>query len=239
MGLAPPYYRLLCIVRGNHEIQGDVGEGGLKTDPGGNVYVEDELLQGLLDLLVAQPVIPDERCEKRIEIGDGLGPRRFALKGIEEVHQLTQGTSEMLRRSALDLSPDALETLHNKIVEVPPHAIYRQHAQIVHVEISPGMGLPDLRGINVVEPVLFGDLRRYIMIETLQRIGHIAVLIDLPIHPLQVLPHKVHVGPVGDLPEAGMLLPVDYECLCGLSIRRGEQYLLHYVLNVLNGGYFG
>jgi len=70
---------LICKVPGYGDIEGNIGKGGLKPYPGGNVDIEDEFLEDLLDLLVTEAIGADEGRQEGIEIGKGLGPRRLPL----------------------------------------------------------------------------------------------------------------------------------------------------------------
>ena len=74
------------------------------------------------------------------------------------------------------------------------------------MKITIVMGILYFNWINPVKPVNFTDLRRYIMIQPLERIGHIAVLIDPPIILIQVLIHQVSIELRGDLTHFGVLL---------------------------------
>ena len=64
---------------GDIKIHGDIGKGGLKTDPGWNIDVEDKFLKSLFDFFVIQPIIANKRGKEGIEIGNGLGSGGFTL----------------------------------------------------------------------------------------------------------------------------------------------------------------
>ena len=87
----------------------------LKPGPGSGVEVEDELLDRLLDRFVTELVIPHERGHPGIEVGNGLSPCRFALKGIEEVDDLTQSGSKVPGRTTFNLAGNSSKTLPEKI----------------------------------------------------------------------------------------------------------------------------
>ena len=84
-----------------------------------------------------------------------MGSRRFTLERIEEVHDLSKSASQMLSRSAFDFPGSALETLHQKVFEVPSNTIHGQDAKIVNVEVAFGMSESYLGRIDLVEPVNF------------------------------------------------------------------------------------
>ena len=89
--LAANDHRVVLQGARHTKIHGDIGEGRLKSHPGGNVDVEDELLEGLLDPGVAQLIITDEGCQQGVEVGQGLGAGRLPLEGVEEVDDLAEG----------------------------------------------------------------------------------------------------------------------------------------------------
>ncbi len=153
---------------GDSEVQGDVGEGGLEPDPGGNVDVEDEFLEGLADLRVGQAVIPDKGGEQSVEAGKGLGARRLSLEGVEKIHHLAQGAPEMFRRPAFHFSRDPPEAFPEKIEEVPADAVDGKDAQVMDVKIPFHLGLPDFRGIDFIEPVNLAHLRGDVIVQPLE-----------------------------------------------------------------------
>ena len=87
----------------------------------------------------------------------------------------------MLRRLALHFPRRSPEPLQEQVVEVPSHAVDRQDAQVVDMEVPIRMGQADLGGIDLVQPVDLADLRGYVVVQSLERVGHVGVLIDLPV----------------------------------------------------------
>ncbi len=59
----------------------------------------------------------------------------------------------MFWRRALHFAFNALETLFEKILQIPSNTIDRKEAEIMYVKIAILMGKPDLRGIDTVQPV--------------------------------------------------------------------------------------
>jgi len=102
------------------------------------------------------------------------------------------------------------------------------------MEIPLAMGLPDLRGIDLVEPVNLADLGRYIVVQSLERIIHITVFMHLPVDLPEVLIHEVDLHFIRDLPQAGMLIPVDDISLGGPPVGRIQKHLFDDVLNLLH-----
>jgi len=227
-------HMLIRVVPGHGDIEGNVGKGSLKPYPGGNVDIEDELLEDLLDLLVIEAIGADKGCQEGIEIGKGLGPRCLPLEGIEEIYHLPQNTAEMSRRLALHLAGYTLESFQEQIVKVPAHAVNRQQTQVVNMEIPLAVGLPDLRGIDLVKPVNLADLGRYIVVQSLERIIHVTVLVHLPVDLPEVLIHEVDLHFVRDLPQAGMLIPVDDISLGGPPVGRIQKHLFDDILDFLH-----
>ena len=140
----------------------------------------------------------------------------------------------MLGRPALHLSRNALESFDQEVVKIPSHAIDGQKAQVVDVEVAFRMGLPDGRRVDLIEPVDLADLRGDIVVQALERIVHIAVFMDLPVHFLEVLIDEIHLHLVGDLAQTRMLVPVYNVGLCRQPVGRTQQNLLDNVLDLLH-----
>jgi len=92
--LATDHNGAVGVVLRDRHVQGYIGEWRLESHPRGDIDVEDELLEGLLDLQKFQPVVADEGCQECIEVRKGLGSRRFALEGIEKIHGLADGDAK-------------------------------------------------------------------------------------------------------------------------------------------------
>jgi hypothetical protein len=104
----------------------------------------------------------------------------------------------------------------------------------MNVEISLYVGLPDLRGIDLAEPIDLAHLRGNIVVQSLEGKCHITVLVDSPVCLIEVLFYQVNSCLVGDIPDSRMLLPVKNICLGRLAIGGGKQYFLHDILNLLH-----
>jgi len=140
------------------KIHGDVGERRLEAYPGRDVDVENEFLDRLFDFAVAEFVIADEGCQQRVEIGQRLGAGRFPLEGVEKIDDLTQRRTQVIGRGAFHLALDPLEPVAQQIGKVPANAVDRQQTEVVNVDVALGMGPPDFRWIDFVEPVFCGDV---------------------------------------------------------------------------------
>ena len=101
------------------------------------------------------------------------------------------------------------------------------------VDFSVFMGLPDFRGINTVEPVFGGDFGGNIVVQSLQRIGHVTVFLDFPIHFVNIIIHQIHIGPGGNLPSLSVLFAIKDISLGGFVEGRVQQYALDDVLDLL------
>ena len=202
-------HRLVSENRRYGKIHGNVGERCLEANPGGNIDIEDKLLERLLHLVVSQFVVTHERRQQRVEIGKGLGAGGFSLERVEKIDDLTQGGAQVLGRCALHLALDPLESVFQQVLQVPSHAVDREQAQIVDVQVAILVGIADIRRIDPVEPVLGRDIRGDVVVEPLQGIAHVAVLFDFPIQALDVVFDQVHVGLGGDAADLGMLFAIE------------------------------
>ena len=166
--LAPDDHVLVGIIFRHGDIERDIGERRLEPDPGRDIDIENEFLEGLLDLLEAQTVVLDKGGEQGVEIGEGLRTGGFSLQGVKEIDDLAQGAAEVLGRQALDLAGGAAEAFPQEVLEIPADAIDRQETQVMDMEIPFGVRLLDLGGIDFIEPVNLAHLGRDIIVQALQ-----------------------------------------------------------------------
>ena len=87
-GLAAHDTGLIGEVGGHRPIQRDVGKRGLRSPAAGRIDTEDEALDAVLDLVVAELVRAHEGREIGVEAGEGLRPRPLVLHDAEEIHHL-------------------------------------------------------------------------------------------------------------------------------------------------------
>ena len=231
-------HRLTRHVARADEVHGDVGEGGLEADAGRHVHAEDELLHRLLDLGEAEAIVADEGGEQGVEAGEGLGPGRLPLEGVEEVDRLPQGGAEVLGRGALDLAEGAGEAFEEEVFEVPAAAVDREHAEIVDVIVAVAMGLGDGTGIEFLQPVVAGDVGGDVVVEALQGVTHVGVLVDPPVFLGEVgvdggdrLAHEL-AGAAQRL----VLFAVEDVLLGGLGVAVFDEDLFDQILDVFDGG---
>ncbi len=223
---------------GNRQIHGQICEWGLEANPRGHVDVEDEFLKGLFDLVVGQLVVGDEGGKVGVEIGEGLGPRRFPLQGVEEVDDLTQGWTKMTGGAAFHLSLDPFESLDQEIPQVPPAAIDGEEPKVMDMEIPADMGLANFRRVDTVQPVLGGDGGGDVVVQSLEGVTHVAVFVDAPILAHDILVHGLfHVQEHGaDVSDVFVLLAVENVGLGGLGVTVFDENLFDDVLDFFDGG---
>ena len=93
-------------------------------------------------------------------------------------------------RLALDLGRNTAKSLYEQVVQVPATAIDREHSQVVQVQVAIDVCLLYLGGIDLVQPVSGGDGGSQVKVEPLERVVHVAVLVDLPVGALDVIIHQ-------------------------------------------------
>ncbi len=225
---------MIRVVPWHGKVEGDVGKGCLKAHPCRHVDIEDKFLQGLLHTPVVQAVEPYKGGEQGVEIGECLGARGLPLERVEEIHDLPECAPQVSGRPAFHLPPHTPESLCQQVMQIPSHAIHREDIKVMNMEISLYVGLPDLRGIDLAEPIDLAHLRGNIVIQSLEGKRHIAVLVYAPVRLVEVLIYQVNGCLIGDIPDPRMLLPVENIGLGRLAIGGGKQYLLHDILNLLH-----
>ena len=206
-------------------------KGVWKPTLGGNVHVEDELLEALLHLRVREPVVPYEGREVRVEVGEGLGAGGLALQCVKEVHHVAQRAPEVLGGPALHLAGDPAEPAHQQVAQVPAHAVGGQEAQVVDVEIAVHVRVANLGRVDALEPVLGRDGGRYVVVEPLEGIAHVAVFVDAPVGAVQVAFDQLQAlgqeaFPLPDLP---VLVAVENVCLGDLRVAALDEHFLDQV----------
>ena len=71
------------------------------------------------------------------------------------------------------------------------------------------------------------------VVQSLERIAHVAVFLDAPVHLLEVAVDEVEAGAVHHVADAGVLVAVDDVGLGGLAVGGVEEDFLDDVLDVL------
>src|SRR4030042_3508956 len=91
----------------------------------------------------------------------------------------------------------------------------------MNMVISSGVRLSYLRRINLIEPVMRNNTLSCVHIKSLERVAHVAVLIDLPVQHAEVVINHINVFQKStDLSHVLVLFPVEdvcFRCL-GMSV---------------------
>jgi hypothetical protein len=132
-------------------------------------------------------VVADERGEVRVYRAERLCPGCLTLHRKDEVNHLAERRAKVLGGFAFDFAIDSAEPSHEKVLEVPAHAVGSQVAQIVHVHVPVHMRVPDFGRIDFVQPVAADDAGSQVHVKSLQRVAGVGVLVDTPVQLLKVL----------------------------------------------------
>jgi len=142
----------------------------------------------------------------------------------------------MPSRSGLYLSPNPSESLHEQILKVPAHTVRSQGPQIVDVKLPVDVSVPDLLRIDTVEPVVADDLLGDVHIQTLEGIGHVAVLPNPPVHLVQIVIDDGDISKeLCDLADVFMLFPVQDVGFGYFGMSILDEDLFDNVLDMLDG----
>ncbi len=135
------------------------------------------------------------------------------------------------------MSKDAAETLLDQLLQAPAGAVAGEHGHIVDVEVAVPVGVGDLVVVDLAEPVVGGDGAGVGEDQAAHGVGDGGVLLDPPVHDLQVLVHHglvVQHG-LGDVAELFPLTAVEDVGLRHVLVAGPAQDCFHGVLNVLHG----
>jgi hypothetical protein len=91
--LAADYYGFIGNIGWDVQVQCHVGKGGLETNACRYIHVEDEFLQRLFNLIVAEIIVADEWCQVRVKIRERPVHLRTRLQGIEKNLRSVPGRS--------------------------------------------------------------------------------------------------------------------------------------------------
>ncbi len=177
-----------------------------------------------------------EGGEEGVEIAEGLGAGGLALEGVEEIDDLAEGGAEVARGAAFGFSGGAAEAAAEQVLEVPSHAVDTEQAEVVHMEVAVGVCVAHLGAVDFVEPVCLADFAGDVVIEALERVGHVAVFLDFPVEALEVLVDEFDIGLLDHFADARVLVAVEHIGLCRALIGREEERFLDDVLDLLDGG---
>ena len=107
------------------------------------------------------------------------------------------------------------------------------------MEIAVHVGVPDLRRIDPLEPVLGGDGGGDVVVQPLEGIAHVAVFVDPPVGVVQIAFDELEA--LGEkafpFPDFPVLLAVEDVGLGDLGVAPLDEHFFDQVLDVFNGGY--
>ncbi len=96
----------------------------------------------------------------------------------------------MLRRPRLDPTGNAVEALVEQRTQRPAGAVAGQHVEVVDVQVRLAMRGADLGTVNLVQPVVGGDLAGHVENQPAQRIALVGVGAHAPVLAGKVLVHR-------------------------------------------------
>ena len=173
-------------VLGADPVERQVRERRLRAPARGDVEVENKFLHPLLDFFVGQLVGADIRREVGIHRAERLRPSPFVLQRPQKIHHLPERGPVVLRRAGFDFVRDAVEAFGQKLPKRPARAIAGEHVEIVEVKIRVPVRLPDQRRVNVVQPIVRGQLAGRVQYHPAQRISLVRIGAHAPVGSLDV-----------------------------------------------------
>ena len=239
--LAGDHRNLLAQILRAHPVEREVRERRLRAPARRHVEVVDQLLDALLDRVVAHRVAADERRHVGVERRERLRARPFVLQRAEEVHDLADGARHVLRRAGLDLAGHAVQALVQQLAQRPAGAVAGEHVEVVDVDVAFAVRAPDLRRVDVGQPVVGDDLARDVEDQAAQRIALVGVGVDAPVLLLEVFVDRR--GDVDQRLAIGaqprVAVAVDDVGARGVEVAGGRERLLDGVLHLLDVGRAG
>ena len=237
--LAAEYHGLPGKRTRHRKVEREVGKRALEAHPRRHVQVEDELLEGLLHLVVREVVLANERRAVGVETAPRLRPCRLALGGERGVDDLAQEAAKVPGGLGLDLARHAAEAPDEKLPQVPACAVRAEEAQIVDVGVAGFVALTHLGGVYLVQPVMPGEELADVVVQAVDGPLLVGVLLGLPVAVLEVAAEHFY-GRADKRVEAagaGAFLAVEDERLCRAGVPVLDQDLLDEVLDLLDLGY--
>ena len=169
------------------QVERQVAERALEANARRHVDVEDELLDRLLDLLVVQVVVANERGTVRVETTPRLGAGAFALGREGRVDDLPEEAAKVLGRLRLALARDAAEPVDQELAEVPARAVRTEETEVVNVGRPRLVGLPYAVRVDLVEPVLLREKLTDVVVQPIDRFLGIGVFLRLPVAIFEIV----------------------------------------------------
>ncbi|MNN02650.1 hypothetical protein D3C81_1153170 [compost metagenome] len=171
-------------------VEGQVGKGCLGAPARRHVEVVDELLDGLADLFVGQPVLAHIGRQVGVEGTEGLGPGPLVLQRAKEIDHLPQGAAQVSGRPGLDPSGYAIEAFVQQGAQRPAGTVAGEHIQVMHVQVGFAMGTANGFAVDLIEPVVGGDFAGDIEHQPAQRVTLVGVGLNPPVFTVEVLVHR-------------------------------------------------
>ena len=178
---------LLAQVVRARPVEGEVRERALAAPAARHIEVVDELLHALDDVLVGHRVLADEGRHVGVEGGERLRAGPLVLERAEEVDDLAARGGEVGGRCGGDRAGDAVEALLDEALERPSGAVAGEHVEVVDVVVAVAVGLADLGGVDLLEPVVRDDLARGVEDEAAEGVPLVGVGVDAPVGAVEVL----------------------------------------------------
>ena len=137
-----------------------------------------------------------------------------------------------------DLAGHAAEAAQQQLLEVPAGAVGAEEPEVVQVQISREVGVADLVGVDLMQPVLLGERLADVVVHARDRLLGVGVFLDAPVAVAHILGE--HVDRRADegvcLARAAALLPVEDVRLGGLGVAVFDEHLLDEVLHLFHLG---
>ena len=93
-------------------------------------------------------------------------------------------------------------------MQIPPHTIDGENAEVVDMKISIHLGFFNFIGIYLVQPVNLTYFGGEIVVQPLEGIIHVTVFVYFPVHLLEVLVYKINLHLVGNFSQSRVLISV-------------------------------
>ncbi|MNI35390.1 hypothetical protein D3C73_894130 [compost metagenome] len=188
--LAADHRDLLFEVLRAHPVERQVGERCLGAPARRHVEVVDELLDRLAHLVETQLVLAHVRRQVSVEGAERLGAGPFVLQGAEEVDHLAQGAAQVLRRAGFHPARYAVEAFVQQGSQRPASTVAGEHVEVVHMQVSLPVRLADGFAVDLVQPVVGGDLARHVQYQPAQGITLVGVGLYSPVFTVEVFVHR-------------------------------------------------
>jgi len=228
-------YLLAQIFRA-HPVEGQVGKRRLGAPARRHVEVVDELLHRLAHLGVSQLILAHIGRQVGIERAERLGAGPFVLQGAEEIDHLPQGAAQVLGRHRFDTARHAIEAFVQQRTQRPAGAIPGEHVEVMDMQIRLAVRAADLLAVDLVEPIVGGDLARHVQHQPTQGVALVGIGLHTPVFAVEVFVHRggdFHQG-LAVAAQAAVLFAVDDIGAHGKEVAGVHQYAFDAVLDLFD-----